>query len=841
MPAYFNFQENRFFGALVLENIFPASLRRKIGRVLNWALLIFFLPLLYSLLAKLFQNLPSFYGYRLPLPTPSLLGLPFEFWLGILYLLLSLRLLLLALGSFFNSKTADPTGETGAKNLAERFNLYAASLWYQIYFSPRADLNGLLHSLGQTKLGQKSLRRLGLTADEYGKILEQSPREILSLQEFLNYLETKKEAGSEVFFSDLVFALFENHRAFREFLIEKGTTPEGASRSVRWTEREALEDNQRGRWWSRENLARIPGIGKDFAYGETYFLERFAYDLAGETLSGKEELVGRGREVELVEKALLKSSGANVLILGEPGVGKHTVLLGLVRMISQGKIFPELEHKRVFKLYAESAVASGKNKGETEAILIRLFNEAVRAGNIILAIDNFPELTQSLSSLGINILELLSPYLGSSKLHILALADPTSARRILEPNQALMKFFEKIELPEPNQENLSRILEDLAPELERASSGRALFSYAALQKIAEAATQNLVEGALPKRAVDLMEEVFKEGVGRHQTIIEPGMVLEIVSQKTKMPLGEISEKEKTKLLGLEEILHQRVIDQEEAINSVANAIRRARSGIRNPQKPIGSFLFLGPTGVGKTETAKALAHIYFGSEEAMLRFDMSEYQSEDSLERLVGSFAKNEPGLLASKILSAPYSVILLDEFEKSNQKVRNLFLQVLDEGFFTDYLGKRINMRNTIIIATSNAGSEIIWELVKQGLGQVQLQEKILTHIQRERIISPELLNRFDAVIVFRPLGFAVLKKISELALKKLQERLGKQNYLLIINEALIEATAQGGYNPSLGARPMQRFLQDKIEKLISEKIIRGELKPGVEFSLTPEELAAL
>ncbi|HBT81716.1 hypothetical protein A2757_03650 [Candidatus Giovannonibacteria bacterium RIFCSPHIGHO2_01_FULL_48_47] len=841
MPAYFNFPENRFFGALVLENIFPSGLRRKIGRALNWALLIFSLPLLYSLLVKLFQNLPSFYGYRLPLAPPSLLGLPFEFWLGILYILLSLRLGLLALQSFFNSKTRNPNGETGAKNLAKMFNLYAAWLWYQIYFSPRADLNGLLRSLGQIKLGQKSLGRLGLTAREYGKILEKSPREVLSLQEFLNYLETKKETGSEIFFSDLVFALFENHRAFREFLIEKGTTPEGAAKAVRWTEREALAENQRKRWWRRENLARIPGIGKDFAYGETYFLERFAYDLVGEASSRKEKLVGRGREVELVEKALLKSSGANVLIVGEPGVGKHTVLLGLVRMISQGKIFPELEHKRVFKLYAESAVASGKDKGEIEAILIRLFNEAVRAGNIIFAIDNFPEFTQSLSTLGINILELLSPYLGSSKLHILALADRTSARRILEPNQALMKFFERIELPEPNLENLMRILEDLAPELERAFSGRALFSYAALQKIAEAATQNLVEGSLPKRAVDLMEEVFKEGAGRHQAIIEPGLALEIVSRKTKMPLGEISEEEKKKLLGLEEILHQRVVDQEEAINSIANAIRRARSGIRNPQKPIGSFMFLGPTGVGKTETAKTLAHIYFGNEEAMLRFDMSEYQSEDSLERLVGSFAKNEPGLLASKILSSPYSVVLLDEFEKSNPKVRNLFLQVLDEGFFTDYLGKRINMRNTIIVATSNAGSEIIWELVKQGLDKTKLQEKIITHIQREKIISPELLNRFDAVIVFRPLGFKVLKKISELALKKLQERLEKQNYLLRINEALIEAVTQGGYNPSLGARPMQRFIQDKIEKLISEKIIRGELKPGAEFSLTPEELAIL
>lgn len=839
MPAYFNFPENKFFSALALEHIFPSGRRKVLGKILNLGLLIFLLPLLYALGVKFLKSLP--FLSSLPLPSPALFGLSFEFWLGILYILLSLWLLLLALQSFFNSETINPAGEVGAKNLAKRFNLYAALLWYQIYFSKGADLNQLLNLLGQTKLGQKSLRRLGLTAEEYGKILEKSYGKTISLQEFLNYLEAKKEAGSEILFSDLVFALFENHKTFKEALTEKGATPDEVARSLRWLEREAIEENKRERWWSKDNLARIPGLGKDFAYGETYFLERFAYDLGAEASLRKEELVGRRREVELVEKALLKSSGANALIVGEPGVGKYTVLLGLVRMISQGKIFSQLEHKRVFKLYAESAVATGKSKGETEALLIKLFNEAASAGNVILAIDNFPEFVESLTQLGINIVELLSPYLGSSEIHILALADRTSARKILEPNQALMKFFERVELEEPNYENLLLILEELAPEAEKRLGGKTLFSYGALQKIAQAATENLVQGALPKRAVDLMEEVFKEASRHEREVIEPEIVLELVSRKTKMPLGEISAQEKKKLLGLEEILHQRVVDQEEAISSIANAVRRARSGIRNTSRPIGSFLFLGPTGVGKTETAKALAHVYFGNEETMMRFDMSEYQTEDSMDKLIGSFEKNEPGLLASKILSSPYSVVLLDEFEKSNQKVRNLFLQILDEGFFTDYLGKRINMRNTIIIATSNAGSEIIWELVKQGWGQAELQEKIITHIQKEKIISPELLNRFDGVVIFRPLGLDILKKISALSLKKLQERLAKQNYLLIINGALVETVTKGGYNPAMGARPMQRFIQDKIEKLISEKIIKSEIKPGVEFSLTPEELAKI
>ena len=306
----------------------------------------------------------------------------------------------------------------------------------------------------------------------------------------------------------------------------------------------------------------------------------------------------------------------------------------------------------------------------------------------------------------------------------------------------------------------------------------------------------------------------------------------------RSPLGEIKVAEQEKLLKLEEFMHRRVVGQDEAIMAIADAIRRARSGIKNPSRPIGTFLFLGPTGVGKTESAKALAEVYFGNEDAMARFDMTEYQNEEDIEKLIGSQRRNEPGILTSKMRSSPYSVILLDEFEKSHDKVKNLFLQILDEGFFSDFLGQKINMRNTIIIATSNAGAQLIWDMVGKNIDPSTMEREIIEHIQKEKVMSPELLNRFDAVVVFQPLGESARLEIARLMLLRLASRLKKQNMVLEITDDMALAVAKGGYDPAFGARPMQRFIQDKIEKIISEKIIKGEIKPGSEFSLSSGDL---
>ena len=402
-----------------------------------------------------------------------------------------------------------------------------------------------------------------------------------------------------------------------------------------------------------------------------------------------------------------------------------------------------------------------------------------------------------------------------------------------------MGHFVKVEITAPNEENLLLILQGITPAIEAAARANVVLTYPALRKIAEAGIRYLVDGALPERAISLMQELVNYAVSHHMTLIGPELVAEYVGKKTKIPLGTITKEEQEKLINLEEKLHEHVVNQVEAIGAIANTIRRARAGIGEPKRPIGSFLFLGPTGVGKTETAKALARVYFGSEDSMMRFDMTEYQTQDSMERLIGSFNKNEPGILASRMRSSPYGLLLLDEFEKSDKKVVDLFLQILDEGFFSDAFGGQVNMRNTIIIATSNAGAQLVWHLVEQGIEPSSKKSEIIAEVQREGRFKPELLNRFDGIIIYQPLSQENLKQVARLMLKKLTDRMKEQqNINLNITDELIDETVRQGYDPTFGARPMRRFIQDKIEKVIAERIIKGELTRGGSLTLTAKDV---
>ncbi|MBI2122374.1 MAG: ATP-dependent Clp protease ATP-binding subunit [Candidatus Sungbacteria bacterium] len=871
----FEISKNKFSGAIALNSLFPSSVRARSLAICGAATIIFLaLAAIRAGFAFAAKGLPSAVISKIPAAD----FLPdYTFFIGAAMIFSAPLLVLLALEGFANSKTGEKGGPPGASlakggppgaslakggppgaslakggdsagaNTASRLNFYASELWMAgPGFSRNSDTDSFFDALPQTEIGNSFLMRLGIVPEIYQEFRQAQKKQseavpLINLAEELTP-QTQSGNGEEITFTDLLSALF-GQNGPKIFFDTRSVPAQTIRRTAEWLEHEFMKQDRKRRWWLRENLARVPGFGKDWAYGSTPLLQKFAYDLSDEAVRMEgAKLIGKQREIEILESALLKQSGANVIIVGEAGAGKYTTLLGLVRMIAWGQIFPQLEHKRVFKLQGSALIASGKTKGEIEELLIRLMNEAVGAGNIILAIDEFPEFVDSLAKTGTNAVEILSPYLSGSGVHIIALGDALSFRRIIENNAGLMKYFARIDITEPEGERLLEILEEHVPNVEYAYGARAVFTYPALEKIAQSSTENLVQGALPKRAIDLMEEVMKEAISRGMFYVTPELVMEIITRKTGIPLGEVSGEEQKKLLGLEEFLAKRVIGQNEAVRAVSDAIRRARSGIQNPKRPIGTFLFLGPTGVGKTETAKALAETYFGNEESMARFDMTEYQSEEGFEKLVGSFEKNEPGLLTSRMHFSPYALVLLDEFEKCSAGVKNLFLQVLDEGFFTDHLGRKVNMRNTIIIATSNAGSKLIWELVQKGTDPASVKNELFSYIQKEGIYSPELLNRFDAVVIFSPLKPETLSQIARLGLEKLRSRLKKsKNIKLVITEPLINAVASGGYDPVFGARPMQRFIQDKVEKLIADKIIKGELKSGGEFSFSPEELALL
>jgi ATP-dependent Clp protease ATP-binding subunit ClpA len=325
---------------------------------------------------------------------------------------------------------------------------------------------------------------------------------------------------------------------------------------------------------------------------------------------------------------------------------------------------------------------------------------------------------------------------------------------------------------------------------------------------------------------------------KEKKLLEPVDIEKLISQKTKMPVSMAGGQEAEKLVNLETIIHQRIVDQEEAVAAIGSAFRRARTIEREGSKPIGSFLFLGPTGVGKTETAKAIASLYFGDPEAITRVDMSEFQGEDAINRLIGAppgtGKYEEGGEFTEAVRQNPYSLILLDEMEKANPKILDAFLPILDDGVISDVTGRKIAFTNTIIIATSNAGAEYIRENVQQGVPMETLKKSLLEKLQREGVFKPEFLNRFDDIIVYKPLGQTEVSSVVTMLLKELASRLKKQDVLINVDSSAISWIASAGYDPTYGARPLRRFIADNVEGKIAEKILTGQIKRGSQVFVT-------
>lgn len=821
----FDFNQNKFFKVFLFEALFPSRLRRLFGSLAGVGLFL-------TVIIDVYMLSRSVLAGALATPLPAIPVSPRIF--GTFFcLFLVVRLVVLAIQSYSRSKTDEKEGEGDDSNLARRMSLSAAEFWFWgVFQSHESSTRSLLFMLARTETGRDTFFRLGIVPSEYDDFLL-TKTNFFTLEEFLSSVQKAIPSGTAITSSDIFSVFFALDADFSNFFLQKNIGVDDINAAARWADQALQLRDVQKRWWKREHLGRVQGIGKNWAYGYTTFLERFAYPLRIKGDFSRIHLIAKDRQIQLLESALLKQSGANVIIVGQPGTGRHTLLMGLARKISEGSVFPALEGKRLLQMLGPAVIAAGKEKGQTQEIFLKILSEASEAGNVILIIDEFHEFVHSLEAFEISAAELLGPFLERPTIHILAIASTAGFRRTLEPQKDFIKYFEKIEIAEPELPDLIQILQDTVPLVEGIVGFQTLTTYSALRTIAEGARQYLVSGGLTERAVNLLEGSVKDAVIAHEPFVSANRVLEYLKRKTRIPLGEIDTEERNKLLNLEKLLHQNVIDQEEAIGAIADAIRRARVAIQTRERPIGSFLFLGPTGVGKTQTAKALAAAYFGNIEAMTRFDMTEYQSEEALERLIGSFERNEPGILATTLRSVPYGVILLDEFEKTHHTVMDLFLQILDEGFFTDAFGERVNMRNSIIIATSNAGALLISDLIKQGVNITEAKNRIIDEVLKTGIFKPELLNRFDSVILFKLLQQEQLLQVARFMLEDLTLRLHEKNIELEITDELVRAVAQGGFDPAFGARPMRRFIQDHIENKIAEKMIAGEILPGARFTL--------
>lgn len=635
--------------------------------------------------------------------------------------------------------------------------------------------------------------------------------------------------------------VFESKEALEGFLNGLDMSIEEFDAVVSWEIRRQVKRETKDKFWLRENLAVIRPIGTKWIFAYTVKLDRYVLDLSeyDATQYRDAKLIGMERDLEELKTVLLRPSQNNAILVGETGVGKDTIVHTLARQIREMRAGEAFNDKRILSLDIREVVSSLPDKSQTDGMLNLLFREAAEAGNVILFIGN---IHQYLKSDPINmeddISSILSAYLAYPDFQIIATTTPAEFHSIVEKKSGVMKYFDKIQIEEMGPEETTRVLLYKLKELE---AKHVVFSYQSLREIVRLSDRYVSDSPFPEKALDMMEEVLIHWNNSGQaTLVTPQVVDEAVSAKIKVPLGEVGADESERLMHLEDILHQRVVGQEFAIKEIAETMRRARIGMASGNKPLGSFLFLGPTGVGKTESTKALAEAYFGDENRMIRLDMSEYQTQESIDRLLGSAATNHEGYLISQVKDMPHGILLLDEIEKAYPDILNLFLQILDEGHLTDAFGKKLSFKNLIIIATSNAGSDVIRQSIQSGMDPKDIQATVTDHVIKQGIFRPEFLNRFEGVIFFHPLEPDDVLKITGLMLEKYAARFKeRENIVVRFDPGLVGMVAKEAYDPVFGARAIDRFVQDRIEDKIVKKIIAGSVKKGGTLEFTEADMA--
>ncbi|MBU4532200.1 MAG: ATP-dependent Clp protease ATP-binding subunit [Eubacteriales bacterium] len=633
--------------------------------------------------------------------------------------------------------------------------------------------------------------------------------------------------------------------------------------------------------------------------GNTPTLDQHTRDLTDLSRDGKlDPVIGRGKEIERVVQILSRRTKNNPVLIGDPGVGKTAIIEGLAQRITEGNVPEVIENKRVVALDMPSLVAGTKYRGEFEERLKKVLDEVRSSGNIIMFIDEMHTLVGAGAAEGaIDAANILKPALARGEIQAVGATTLDEYRKHVERDPALERRFQPIMVEEPSIEETIEILRGLRDRYE--AHHRVRISDEALEAAANLADRYIADRFLPDKAIDLIDEAgsrvrlkaftappdlreldqkveelqkekdaaiaaqefekaaqirdqeqqlraevesrrdaWRQHKGGDDLVVDEQDIAHIVSSWTGVPVQKLAEEESERLLRMESVLHERVIGQDEAVKAVSRAIRRARAGLKDPRRPIGSFIFLGPTGVGKTELAKTLADALFGDEEALVRIDMSEYQERHTVSRLVGAppgyVGYDEGGQLTEAVRRRPYTVILLDEIEKAHPEVFNTLLQVLDDGRLTDAKGRTVDFRNTVLIMTSNVGASTLKIVGPLGFtggedhkaAYEQMKERIMGDLQRT--FRPEFLNRIDESIVFHVLNPEHIREIVELMLEDVEERMEENAIDIEFTDAVKDLLADKGYDEKFGARPLRRTIQRLIEDRLSEELLKGTFKDG-------------
>ena len=626
-------------------------------------------------------------------------------------------------------------------------------------------------------------------------------------------------------------------------------------------------------------------------------LDQYSRDLTAMARAGRlDPVIGREKETERVIQILCRRGKNNPCLIGEPGVGKTAIVEGIAQSLVNGNVPDIVADKRLVSLDMSGLVAKSKYRGEFEDRIKKVINEVETAGNVLLFIDELHTIIGAGGAEGaLDASNILKPALARGDVQVIGATTIEEYRKYIEKDAALERRFQPVQVEEPTEEESIEILKGLRKLYEK--HHHVQITDEGVEASVRLSARYVNDRFLPDKAIDLMDEAAaKARLGMmhgsdemmqlnreiHQTeldmehalqegdiekartwketrenlqasreklekknrrvsknkvpVVGENEIADVVAGWTKIPVSRLTESEASRLQKLEETLHKRVIGQEEAVSAVSKAVRRGRVGLKDPKRPIGSFLFLGPTGVGKTEVSKALAEAVFGNEESMIRVDMSEYMEKHSVSKMIGSppgyVGHEDGGQLSEKVRRNPFSVILFDEIEKAHPDVFNILLQVLDDGHITDSQGRKVDFKNTIIIMTSNAGAQSIIEPKKLGFGakedEKQDHERMKASVMEEvkRIFKPEFLNRIDETIVFRALNKDDMKKIIGIMVRDLQKRCKEQLQIdLVVREAAKEFIVEKAYDRKYGARPLRRKLQDEVEDRLADALIRGEI----------------
>ena len=629
-------------------------------------------------------------------------------------------------------------------------------------------------------------------------------------------------------------------------------------------------------------------------------LDQYSRDLTAMARAGRlDPVIGREKETERVIQILCRRGKNNPCLIGEPGVGKTAIVEGIAQSLINGNVPDIVADKRLVSLDMSGLVAKSKYRGEFEDRIKKVINEVETAGNVLLFIDELHTIIGAGGAEGaLDASNILKPALARGDVQVIGATTIEEYRKYIEKDAALERRFQPVQVEEPTEEESIEILKGLRKLYEK--HHHVQITDEGVEASVRLSARYVNDRFLPDKAIDLMDEAaakarlgmmhgsddmmqlnreiyqteldmehaLQEGdiekartlketrenlqasreklekknrrVSKNKVpVVGENEIADVVAGWTKIPVSRLTESEASRLQKLEETLHKRVIGQEEAVSAVSKAVRRGRVGLKDPKRPIGSFLFLGPTGVGKTEVSKALAEAVFGNEESMIRVDMSEYMEKHSVSKMIGSppgyVGHEDGGQLSEKVRRNPFSVILFDEIEKAHPDVFNILLQVLDDGHITDSQGRKVDFKNTIIIMTSNAGAQSIIEPKKLGFGakedEKQDHERMKASVMEEvkRIFKPEFLNRIDETIVFRALNKDDMKKIIGIMVRDLQKRCKEQLQIdLVVREAAKEFIVEKAYDRKYGARPLRRKLQDEVEDRLADALIRGEIHTG-------------